>query len=150
EGLVGVGVHLHLALDDAEHGAVGVDHEGLPLGGQGADLALDVEGGGDLAVGVGQERVPQGVLGGELGLPGDVVGGDPHRSGAEFVEFGGEVAEVAGLGRAAGRHRHRVEEQHYGAVFEQARERAFAAGLVGEGEVGGGVSDVHGTEVYPR
>src|ERR1700744_4579031 len=86
---------------------------------------------------------------GEFGLLCNGINADADPVGAHGGEFSGQVAEVAGLLGAAGRHRGRVEEQHHGSIGQQRTELARGAGLVGKLEVGHGVTGFHGRYATP-
>ena len=101
-------------------------------------------------VGVGQQRVVELLLVGELGLLVDAVGADPDALRTHGPEFGCQVAEVAGLLRAPGRHRGRIEEQHHRAVGQEVAEPAVGAGLVGQDEVFDTITTLHAGHAIAR
>jgi hypothetical protein len=83
------------------------------------------------------------VLPRELLLALDRVTADPHRTRPHGGELGGQIAEMARLGGAAGGERRRIEEQHDGPFAHQLGEAPGRAGLVGQREVLDGVADLY-------
>ena len=105
--------------------------------------AANVVGLRDRTVDVGEQRIVEIVGVGPPLLLLDGVAADPDALHAGRGEFGGEIAEVAGLLRAARRERRRVEEERDRTVGEEFREPPGRAGLIGQGEVGCGVTGFH-------
>jgi hypothetical protein len=83
------------------------------------------------------------VAGGELGLALHRVDADADRLRPDRAEIRGDVAEVAGLHRAARGHRRRVEEQYDRPVGQQVGQPPGRALLVLEFEVRHHVADIH-------
>lgn len=123
---------------------IGVDHErrarDAPVGAAvHVLLHPGAVGLGDAVVGVGEQGEVQAVLGGEGGQDLRRVGGDAEDPGVPRGVVLRAVADVAGLLGAARRAGTRVEVQDRPAIATIG-ERDGGAVLVGEGEVGGGVS----------
>ncbi len=125
QGLVGVHRCAHLAGDDLEYGAVGVDDECGPSDRQqpgqqatapsvpatpgrltrhdgstqlGEPASAHPEQLGHHAVRVGEQRIVERALLGEVGLPVDGVGADAHPLGAHPGEFVAQVPKMTSLG----------------------------------------------------
>ncbi len=139
---IGMGVHAQFAADDLQHRAVLRDDEGDPLGRREGEAPPDAEPLTHRPVGVGEQGHAERVPSGELLLPFDAVAADADGAGTHGREFRGQVAEVAGLGRAAGGQGGGIEEQHDRPVGQQLGEPPGGAALVGQREVLGLVPDL--------
>ena len=71
----------------------------------------------------------------------------PTRCAPAWVELGGQVTEVAALGRATSRHRRRVEEEHDRALGHERAQPPRRTVLVGQFEVGYRITNVHNPNV---
>lgn len=120
----------------AHHPHVIASHERLD--------AIAVVGGSNRAwFSVGQQGEGQLVLGNEFSVASGAVLADAEHGDAVDGKPAPSVAEAAGLLRAAGRVVYYIEIDHY-APAAQGRQVLGVAVLVGEGEIGGGITDLQG------
>jgi len=146
EGLVGVLVHVGLALDDGLDLAIGADHERHPFDRQRAEPG-DAELFRHRLVGVGQQRETEVVGLVELLLPIGPIGRHPHDAGTEFGELGLQITEVLALQRSTRGHGLDVEVHHHRSGLDERVEADRIAVLIIECEAFDGVSNVHGANI---
>jgi hypothetical protein len=142
ERVVGVGEHVGLAADRREERPIRSDDECGPFRREWSH-PFHPEELRDGPIRIGQEREVEAVLLVEFALSINLIGADSRSLGSELGELAGQVAEVAAFLRSAGRHGLGVEEQHDGTGLDEVGQVDRGAVLVGGGEVGNLISDVH-------
>ena len=138
-------LHVDLAVDRCDDRAITVDDEGDPAVGR-ANPPLDAEAGPDDAVRIGQKGEPEFVQLVELLLLIDLISADPRYPGAEPIELGFQVPEVATFPGSTAGHGLRVEVQDQEATLQQLIQRDGPAELVGRSEALDYVSLLHAAD----
>ena len=145
QGLVGVALHVELAVHSAQDPSVRVDDEGRPLVEERA-RSLDSEQTCDRPIGVRKQRVPELVLASELVLALDRVGADADPARPECLELRPDVAEMTALLGASRREGLRIEEQDHGSFLQLLGQAHGPARLRRQLEIGYQVALAHGRD----